>query len=185
LTVKPPFPRRQEVGVTLSDHLVDVGLSLRHAIEADCPFLQTLFASFQVEEMRLISWPQEQKYGFLSDQFRLQHHHFVSYFPDADFWIVERSHQTGVSPVGRLYLDRSTPLWRIIDIGFLPETRGQGFGSALLKWAKACASDAGAAGIDLHVLVANERALALYRRLGFEIEESQGYHLRLVWRRSV
>jgi ribosomal protein S18 acetylase RimI-like enzyme len=150
------------------------------------PFLQALFAGLRAEEMAPVPWPQAQKDAFLADQFRLQHHHFASYFSAADFWILERSLPSGPrSPIGRLYLDRSAPLWRIIDIGFLPQARGQGIGSALLKWAQACATDAGAAGIDLHVLVSNSRAEKLYRSLGFRIEgDTQGYHRHMEWRAS-
>jgi RimJ/RimL family protein N-acetyltransferase len=164
--------------------VVALGLTLRHASEADRAFLQALFASFRAEEMALIPWPQPQKDAFLAEQFRLQHHHFVSYFSGADFWIVERSHRAGEnSPVGRFYLDRSTPLWRVIDIGLLPEARGRGFGSALLRWAQASVVEAGATGVDLHVLVTNPRAQKLYRSLGFQDEgEPEGYHRRMVWR---
>jgi GNAT superfamily N-acetyltransferase len=159
-------------------------LTLRHAGEGDHAFLQALFASFRAEEMALIPWPQPQKDAFLAEQFRLQHHHFVSYFSGADFWIVERSHRAGESsPVGRFYLDRSTPLWRVIDIGFLPEARGQGFGSALLRSAQASAVEAGAAGVDLHVRLTNPRAEMLYRSLGFQDDgEPEGFYRRMAWR---
>jgi GNAT superfamily N-acetyltransferase len=159
-------------------------LSLRHPTDADTPFLRALFASFQADEMGLVTWPQAQRDALLNDQFRLQHHHLVSYFSGADFWIVERAERPGATlPLGRFYLDRSTALWRVVDIGFLPEARGQGLGSALLKWAQASALDAGAAGIDLHVVAVNTRAQSLYRRLGFEPEgEPDGLHQRMAWR---
>jgi GNAT superfamily N-acetyltransferase len=184
LTVRTAFPQPALAPSAVCGGLVALGLTLRHAGEADRAFLQALFASFRAEEMALIPWPQPQKDAFLAEQFRLQHHHFVSYFSGADFWIVERSHRAGESlPVGRLYLDRSTPLWRVIDIGFLPGARGQGFGSALLGWAQESAVEAGAVGIDLHVLLANPRAQRLYRSLGFEAEgEPEGYHQRMAWR---
>jgi GNAT superfamily N-acetyltransferase len=167
----------------LSDRLATLGLSLRNAGEADMPFLQALFADFRAEEMAPVPWPQAQKDAFLGDQFCLQHHHFVRYFSGADFWIVERSLPPGPrSPIGRLYLDRSAPRWRIVDIGLLPEARGQGIGSALLKWAQACAMEAGAEGIDLHVLVTNSRAEQLYRSLGFRIEgDAEGFQRQMVW----
>jgi GNAT superfamily N-acetyltransferase len=167
----------------LSGRLATLGLSLRNADQADMPFLQDLFAGFRAEEMAFVPWPQAQKDAFLGDQFRLQHHHFVHYFSGADFWIVERSLPPDPpSPIGRLYLDRSAPRWRIVDIGFLPQARGQGIGSALLTWAQACALEAGAAGIDLHVLVTNSRAEQLYRSLGFRIEgKVEGYHRHMAW----
>jgi GNAT superfamily N-acetyltransferase len=184
LTVRTAFPRRETVQPPHPNDLAAPGLSLRHPTDADWPFLQALFASFRAEEMALVAWPQAQKDAFLNDQFRLQHHHFVTYFSGADFWIVECAGQPDAgSPVGRFYLDRSTPLWRVVDIGFLPEVRGRGFGSVLLRWAQASARDAGAAGIDLHVVVVNARAQSLYRRLGFQPEgAAEGYHQRMVWR---
>jgi RimJ/RimL family protein N-acetyltransferase len=184
LTVRTAFPQPAPAPPAVGCSVVALGLTLRRASEADRAFLQVLFASFRAEEMALIPWPQPQKDAFLAEQFRLQHHHFVSYFSDADFWIVERSRRSGPnSPVGRFYLDRSTPLWRVIDIGLLPEARGQGFGSALLRWAQESAVEAGAAGIDLHVLLVNPRAQRLYRSLGFQDEgEPEGYHQRMAWR---
>lgn len=157
---------------------------MRPPTDADWAFLQRLFASFRAGEMARVAWPQAHKDALLNDQFRLQHHHLVTHFPAADFWIVERADRSGVmSPLGRFYLDRSTALWRVVDIGFLPEARGQGLGSTLLQWAQRSALDAGAAGIDLHVVVLNAPAQSLYRKLGFQVEdESDGLHQRMVWR---
>jgi len=119
----------------------------------------------------------------LHQQFRLQHHHFGTHFSGADFWIVDRSQFPDAdAPVGRFYLDRSTPAWHVIDIGLLPEARGQGLGSALLKWAQAAAVDAGNAAIDLQVAVTNGGAEKLYRNLGFKADgNAEGFHRRMVW----
>jgi GNAT superfamily N-acetyltransferase len=183
LTVHAPFPPPAASQPVLSNQLATLRLSLRNADAADMPFLQALFAGFRAEEMASVPWPQAQKDAFLGDQFRLQHHHFVNYFSGADFWIVERSLTSGPpSPIGRLYLDRSAPMWRIVDIGFLPQARGQGIGGALLKWAQACAIEAGATGIDLHVVLTNSRAEQLYHRLGFRIEgDAEEFHRHMVW----
>ena len=178
------FPRRGTPLPRRLDDLAARGLWLRDAGEADSAFLQALYAGFRADEMASMPWSQAQKDAFLADQFRLQHLHFVSQFSGADFWIVERANPTDVtSAVGRFYLDRSPPLWRAIDLGFSPHARGQGLGSALLTWAQACARDAGAAGIDLHVAVVNPRARSLYQRLGFRAEGvAEGYHQRMAWR---
>jgi GNAT superfamily N-acetyltransferase len=158
-------------------------LSLRDAAEADGPFLQALFASVRAAEMAVLGWPQADLDALLADQFRLQHHHLVTHFAGADFWIVERPDRDGANlPVGRFYLDRSTPLWRVVDIGFLPEARGQGRGTALLAWTKDTAIAAGALGIDLHVAASNPRARSLYRRLGFQTaDDTDVSHLRMAW----
>ncbi len=130
--------------------------------------------------MRPVPWTAAQKLAFLDDQFRLQHLHFVTHYTRADFLVVE---QTG--PVGRLYLDRSTPMWRVIDIGFLPQIRGAGLGSAVLGWVMDRAAARRAGGVDLHVAAANPRARALYARMGFAPEGGvEAAHQRMVWRPS-
>jgi RimJ/RimL family protein N-acetyltransferase len=166
--------------------LAACGLSLRRSAETDQPFEQALFAGFRADEMALVPWPPAQKQAFLNQQFRLQHHHFVTHFSGADFWIVERLLPSGANaPVGRFYLDRSAPIWHVIDIGFVPEARGQGIGTALLKWAQASALAAGASGIDLQVLVTNGAAEKLYRSLGFRPEgDDEGFHRQMRWQAS-
>lgn len=181
--IQSKFPERPAPSPPCSRDLAALGLSLRDAADADWPFLQALFASLRAEEMALLGWPQADLDALLADQCRLQHHHLVTHFAGADFWIVERADRASThGPVGRFYLDRSTPLWRVVDIGFLPEARGQGCGAALLTWAQAAAVAAGAAGIDLHVAASNHRARALYQRLGFRTaDDGDGHHLRMAW----
>ncbi len=131
-------------------------------------------------------WTQPQKDAFLADQFRLQHHHFITHFPEADFWIVERSPNPSGGrkpwPIGRFYIDRSKPLWRCIDLGFLPDERTRGVGGGLLTWAQHAAHAAGAQGIDLHVMTTNPRAQALYARLRFQVAGEAGAHRHMIWR---
>jgi ribosomal protein S18 acetylase RimI-like enzyme len=182
LIIPSPFPGRPAPPPCPHD-LAARGLRLRDAVDADWPFLLTLFASFQAEQMALSGWPQAHLDALLNEQCRLQHHHLMAHFAGADFWIVERCDGEGANlPAGRFYLDRSTSLWRVVDIGFLPEARGQGRGSALLAWAQGAAVAAGAAGIDLHVMVSNHRAQSLYGRLGFQsADDTDVSHLRMVW----
>jgi mycothiol synthase len=53
-------------------------------------------------------------------------------------------------------------------IGVLPAWRGRGLGRELLRWSIARLRAVGAETIELSVEAANERALGLYRRTGFE-----------------
>jgi RimJ/RimL family protein N-acetyltransferase len=148
------------------------------------PFLQGLHASFRALEMALVPWPPAQKQAFLDDQFRLQHAHFTRFYAAANFWIVMRAAPLARSrPVGRLYLDRSGPLWRIVEIGFMPDARGCGMGSAILDWIKASAVSAGARGVALSVATNNPRARALYLRAGFVDDGvGEGFHQPMIWR---
>lgn len=148
------------------------GLSLRAAHDEDLPWLRDLYASTRAEEMAPVPWPDAAKRAFLDQQFDLQHRHFVSHFPGAEFWLVESAQ----GPIGRLYRDTSVPPGGdaddlIVDIGFLPSWRNQGLGSSLLRAVQASASARGR-GVRLHVQVHNSRALNLYRRLGFVVCES-------------
>ena len=95
-----------------------------------------------------------------------------------DFWIIE---QAGVD-VGRLYLNRSSSTWRVIDLALLPEAQGRGLGGALLRIVQAEARAHGADALDLHVLKTNRRAAALYGRLGFVLTaEESASHDRMIW----
>lgn len=159
------------------------GLSLRPVRGEDEAFLLRLYAGTRADEMAAASWPEAAKSAFLADQFHLQQAHYTAHFPQQDFWIVERLRPPlRPQPVGRLYVDRSAPLWRVVDISLLPERRGQGTGAALLQWLQGQAGEAGAHGIDLHVMADNPRAQALYRRLGFQVVgEAANHRLYMTW----
>lgn len=146
--------------------------------------LRDLYGQFRADEMAFAPWSVAQKAAFLDDQFRLQHHHFVTHHPRADFWLVERAAPPSAPvAVGRLYLDRTTPLWRVLDVGLATAERGKGTGGRLLTWVQDAAFAAGADGVDLHVVVTNVRARALYERLSFAADGPPfGHHQRMIWR---
>ncbi len=154
--------------------------------DADQPLLAALYGSFRAYEMARMTWTDLQKQAFVAEQFRLQHQHFTTHFPDCDFWIVERAPPGrlggAADPIGRLYADRSRAVWRVVDLGLFPTARGCGVGGALLAWLQAGVRAAGAQGCDLHVMIANPRAQALYARLGFEVAGETGGYRHMIWR---
>jgi ribosomal protein S18 acetylase RimI-like enzyme len=160
------------------------GISFRRATADDLPFFRALYGSFRALEMALVPWTEEQKQFFLDDQFRLQHLHFTGLFARADFLALVRSSLfAGPCDAGRLYLDRSAPWWRIIDIGLVPELRGCGIGTALIEGIQSAAMAAGAGGVALQVARDNPRARALYLRLGFVDDGApEGFHQPMQWR---
>ncbi len=182
----PGFPEAAAPAPPLSDSLKALGLSLRPARAGDLPFLHELHAGFRAAELALVPWPPEQKRAFLDDQFRLQHIHFTRFYAASDFWLVLRTRPPGApQPIGRLYLDRSGPVWRIVDIGFLPDARRQGLGAAMLAWIQRSAAAANAAGVALQVAVNNPRARALYLRAGFVDDGGEeAMHQPMLWRVS-
>lgn len=149
------------------------GWSLRERVEADGPFLCQLYASTRWEELTPVPWPEEHKLAFLADQFAKQHTHYLQHYPGAYWLVIEVD---GVS-VGRVYLYPTEKEIRLMDIALVPERRDQGVGTALLQ-ALAAQADAGGRIVSLHV-EPNNRALGLYRRLGYAEIEARGYYLYL------
>jgi ribosomal protein S18 acetylase RimI-like enzyme len=80
-------------------------------------------------------------------------------------------------PAGRLYVLRGESEIRIVDIALLPEQRGNGVGSSLLRDLLAEADAAGKS-VTIHVERMNP-ALRLYERLGFAVAEDKGVYLFL------
>ena len=70
----------------------------------------------------------------------------------------------GIEPVGEKYKVKHRAEF---GISVLKEYWGQGIGRALTKACIQCAQDAGYDQLELTVVAENDRALALYRSLGF------------------
>jgi len=155
------------------------GLVFRRINEADLAFLARVYAATRAEELAATPLSEDVKAAFLADQFQLQHAHYQKYYPNAD-WLVTTH---GADDIGRLYIERWPTQHRIIDIAFLPEHRGKGFGEALLRdlldEAAGCGKD-----VTIHVEKFNP-AMRLYRRLGFVTEEDKGVYDLMRWTAAV
>ncbi|WP_156884492.1 GNAT family N-acetyltransferase [Stappia stellulata] len=151
------------------------GLSFRRIAEADLPFLAALYASTRREEVAPLPWSDAEKTAFLDMQFQAQHAHYMQHYPDADWLVVER----GGIAIGRLYLERWPSEIRIIDIALMPESRGRGYGDAMLRDVMDLAGRK-RLGVGIHV-EHNNPAMRLYRRLGFTKREDKGVYHLLRW----
>ena len=151
------------------------GITFRVIEDCDQDFLRSLYASTRAEELSIVPWPKEQKVAFLSSQFNAQHHYYTAQFPNASFLIVEHNGNA----VGRVYLDRREHELRLIDIALMPESRGQGLGTALLmEIFNECRFSAIATRIHVEK---NNPAMSLYLRLGFKPVQVQGVYDLLEW----
>jgi ribosomal protein S18 acetylase RimI-like enzyme len=150
------------------------GLTFRPLGEADLPFLHRVYASTRLDELELVDWSDQDKAAFVDMQFRAQHSHYQQHFPDMAWLVILHAEE----PVGRLYLDRKAE-HGIIDITFLPEHRGRGLGTALMRDLLDEAAAAGKA-VTIHVEKFNP-ALRLYQRLGFVKIEDQGVYDLMRW----
>ena len=153
----------------------DAGLTFRHATEADVPFLFRVYATTRAQELAMTPWSDEQKAAFIDAQARAQHADYHRNFADADWLVIAR----GLEDIGRLYLQRRKQVHHIVDIAFLPEHCGKGYGGVLLP---DLLDEAAAAGkpMEIHVEKFNP-AMRLYRRLGFVTAEEEGIYDLMRW----
>lgn len=149
---------------------------LRASTPEDLPFQSRLYASTRQEELDAAQFPVALRESFIAMQFNAQTSHYSQYYPSAEWSIIECE---GL-PAGRLILDRAPDHFHIMDIALLPEYRGRGIGTELLQLVL---SEAAAKQLPVRLFAfSGERAMGLYRRLGFETVNDDGVHTELVWK---
>lgn len=150
-------------------------VSLRPATPDDDPFLCRIYGSTRTEELALTGWGDAAKAAFVEQQFRAQRDYYYANYDGASYDVVLVDGQ----PAGRLYVARWPEEIRIMDVALLPEFRGRGVATRLIR---ELFDEARAAGktVTIHVERQN-RALDLYRRLGFEPVEDRGVYVFLRW----
>jgi ribosomal protein S18 acetylase RimI-like enzyme len=154
-------------------------VTLRPVQDGDKPFLLRVYAGTRAEELAPVPWTSAQKAAFVAQQFAAQTVHYAQHYTgmSADVILID-----GVS-AGRLLVARWPDEIRIVDISMLPEFRGRGAGSVLLR---RLLDEATAARKRLSIHVEREnRALGLYERLGFRRVGEQGVYLRMEWNPAV
>lgn len=152
-------------------------VTLRPIREEDMELLFRLYASTRAEEMSMIvDWTDEQKEAFLRMQFQAQHAWYQEHYIGAQFDLL----LVDGAPAGRLYVHRREAEIRLMDISLLPELRGSGIGTQLLRELMSEAEAAGKS-LTIHVEKYNP-AMRLYLRLGFKPIEDRGPYDLLEWR---
>jgi ribosomal protein S18 acetylase RimI-like enzyme len=148
---------------------------LRPATDEDEPFLYLVYASTREAELAPLGWDEAAKHAFLQLQFSTQDRTYRSAHPGGAFDLII----IGGEPAGRLYVDRRTDSIHVIDIALLPEHRGRGIGTGLLR---ALLEEGRGTGRRVTInALRTGAALALYRRLGFEVVRERGAHVELEW----
>ncbi len=146
------------------------GLTVRHEVPEDYPFISDLYASTRAGELARVDWPEPAKAAFLKRQSTAQIRHYRKHFPDAAYLVVAH----GARSVGRIYLVRQPAELRLMDIALLPDERGQGWGRALMAAVLDLAT-VGQQAVSLHVEPDNP-ARVWYQRLGFVDQGAQGLY---------
>jgi ribosomal protein S18 acetylase RimI-like enzyme len=130
-----------------------------------------VYASTREEELRLVDWDAEQKAAFVRQQFDAQDAYYREHYDPATFDVIE----VDAEPVGRLYVARWEEETRIVDVALLPEHRGRGIGTSVIR---ALLDEAAASGrrLSIHVEKHNP-ARRLYERLGFVEVADRGLYV--------
>ncbi len=145
-------------------------LSLRLVRSSDLDFLRRVYASTRIDELRQVDWSSEQKDFFIGMQFEAQHKYYRENYKKAEFLIVIK----GDTQVGRLYVDRRPDDIRIMDLALLPEFRGEKIGTKILENLLE-EGNKKRIKVSFHVERHN-RAIRLYKRLGFEKVGTDGVY---------
>lgn len=161
--------------LTMPSVLAEQGFRFRPETEADVPFLRRLYVSTRWDELAIVAWTEAEKIAFLEQQFAAQRHHYLTYYADSAFDVLEAP----AGPAGRLYLQRLPKMLLIVDVSLLPEWRGRGIGSAVIEAICAEARPDGKA-VEITVEKFNP-AQRLYRRLGFREYSEDGPYLFMRW----
>ncbi|MBW3569772.1 MAG: GNAT family N-acetyltransferase [Gemmatimonadetes bacterium] len=148
-----------------------MNVTLRAATDADLEFLHRLYATTREDELKQVPWTPEQKAAFVSQQFHAQHQYWHQNYTDTSWDLILLDGE----PVGRLYVARWPDDIRVVDIALMPEHRGRGLGTRLLRGILA-EGEASGRKVSIHVEIFNP-ARSLYERLGFVQAEEKGVYL--------
>lgn len=134
-------------------------VTLRPERDEDRPLLEELFADSRSAELAHLPGPARAE--FVRLQVTVRESGWRSERPAAEHLVVE----LGGRPVGRLLVDRSPEVVHVVDVALLPDCRGRGIGTELLRPVLA---DADATGRRCELTVDHGNpAGRLYERLGF------------------
>lgn len=150
-------------------------ITLRPAADSDYDFMRRLYHSTRAEEMKLFPFDEAQKNEFLDSQFAAQFEHYGIHYPTCERNIIE----SGGQPIGRLWIDEWNDQVRLIDIALMPEWRGSGIGTKLVRETLERGAAAGKP-VSIYVEGFNP-ALRLYVRLGFQHVETNGMYYLMKW----
>jgi ribosomal protein S18 acetylase RimI-like enzyme len=170
------FPFWDNATLNTSFLIANELVALRPVEAGDDDFLCRVYASTRTDEMALVDWSDEQKEAFLQMQSDAQRAHYRTHYPKAEYFIIQHNR----IDMGRFMVERSKDPIILMDIALLPEYRGLGIGTTLIKDLMTEAADKGWA-LTLHVEFFNP-ALALYTRLGFVKIAEQDVYYKMSWR---
>jgi len=145
-------------------------ITLRPVAPSDDAFILSVYASTRAGELAQVPWTAQQKEAFVKMQFQLQKQHYATSYPQASHDVI----CVDETPAGRIYVDRGTDQFHILDITVLPQFRNQQIGSIVLR---RLLDEAGAKNQAATIYVETfNPSLKLFERLGFEKSQLKDLH---------
>ncbi|MDT4952493.1 MAG: hypothetical protein QOJ02_631 [Acidobacteriota bacterium] len=149
-------------------------ITLRPVLPEDEQLLYEVYEGVRADELAQVGWNEAQRKVFLKMQLKARDQSYLMYYPALDDRIILVNNQLA----GRLILSRTDEWIKLIDIALLPEYRGKGVGTSLIKDLFAEALETNRA-VHLQVEKTNPQALRLYERLGFTVTSENQTHFQL------
>lgn len=151
------------------------GLSLRAERSSDKLFLTRLHHSTR-DDLRLIDGEHDFIESIIEMQLTAQQNGYGNDFPDAMYYIIEYHNES----VGRLAVAMGQNEVRVLDIAFIAQARGKGYGKGVLQALQAIVQKIPAP-LTLSVMRHNVQAVALYTSLGFVPCQASETHMLMEW----
>ena len=148
---------------------------LRAVTPNDEAFLLRLYGSTR-PEIAQFGWDAAEQQAFITLQSQMQTRSYAMQYPNAEHSVIKYRGQSA----GRVIVDRTAAAVSLTDIAILPEFRGQGIATTVIKRLKEEAARTGR-DIELTVERMNANAFQLYRKLGFEVTGENQVHLAMKW----
>lgn len=151
------------------------GLGLRIARQEDKPFIEKLFHSTR-EFLYLADAEKEYVDMIVQHQMQLQEESYGSQSPNACTMIIEKQS----TAIGKVIIDFGSNLAHVMDLVFIAEARGNGYGKAVLQAVQYVAAQQKLP-VGLTVDKENLPAKKLYLSLGFQPAEESLTHQFMLW----
>ncbi|PIJ95925.1 N-acetyltransferase [Lysinibacillus sphaericus] len=137
----------------------------RNVVSQDDAFLYELYISTRKNEFSMLALDEQQLHALLLIQYEAQKRFYQQNFPQAKHEIIFHE---GLE-IGRMMTECKSGNIHLIDISLLPDFRGKGYGTKLLKQLQNSAASQNLS-VTLHVWHGNP-ARRLYERCGFYVTE--------------
>ncbi|SDI18353.1 GNAT family N-acetyltransferase [Pseudomonas panipatensis] len=151
------------------------GLGMRPARAGDEAFLEALYRDAR-PELQLVDGDGDFVEALVQQQYQVQNEGIGRHFPNAMRHVIERID----TRIGALVTDVGAVEIRILYLAFIPEARGLGYGSTILRGLQQAAEQARCP-LATVVWASNPGARRHYLALGFEVESYDVAAERLVW----